>query len=142
MTVIDVHTHMLTLDWIELLRTRGGGQYKVKKTRAGQESIWKDGETLMEQSHWLPLRQRSWANGVISAAALIGIASTFHLFGGLIDSVGWQAAFVVSATVTALVAAVWTIYARNMPDEHRGVNQAERDLIEGNRSIDVGAPSS
>ena len=47
MTVVDVHTHMLTLDWIELLKTRGGGQYEVKKTRAGQESIWKDGAPFM-----------------------------------------------------------------------------------------------
>src|SRR5256714_9995651 len=47
MTVVDVHTHMLTLDWIELLKTRGGGQYEVKKTRAGQNSIWKDGAPFM-----------------------------------------------------------------------------------------------
>jgi ACS family D-galactonate transporter-like MFS transporter len=62
-------------------------------------------------SHWLPLRQRSWANGVVSAAALIGIASTFSVFGGLIDRLGWQAAFLLMGTATALVAAVWTVYA-------------------------------
>jgi aminocarboxymuconate-semialdehyde decarboxylase len=39
MTVIDVHTHMLTLDWIELLRQHGGGKYSVKDTRAGQNAI-------------------------------------------------------------------------------------------------------
>src|ERR1700754_4246558 len=43
MTVVDVHTHMLTLDWIDLLKTRGGGTYEVKDTKAGQNSIWKDG---------------------------------------------------------------------------------------------------
>jgi hypothetical protein len=46
MTVIDVHTHMLTLDWIELLK-RYGGVYDVKPTRAGQNSIWKDGAPFM-----------------------------------------------------------------------------------------------
>jgi hypothetical protein len=35
MTVIDVHTHMLTLDWIELLKQHGGA-YDVKPTKAGQ----------------------------------------------------------------------------------------------------------
>ena len=39
MTVIDVHTHMLTLEWIELLRQHGGGKYSVKNTRAGQNAI-------------------------------------------------------------------------------------------------------
>jgi len=46
MTVIDVHTHMLTLDWIELLK-RHGGAYEVKPTKAGQNSIWKDGAPFM-----------------------------------------------------------------------------------------------
>jgi len=39
MTVIDVHTHMLTLEWIELLRAHGGGKYSVKPTRAGQNAV-------------------------------------------------------------------------------------------------------
>jgi aminocarboxymuconate-semialdehyde decarboxylase len=39
MPVIDIHTHMLTLDWIELLRAHGGGKYGVKKTPAGQEAV-------------------------------------------------------------------------------------------------------
>ncbi len=39
MTVIDVHTHMLTLEWIELLRQHGGSKYSVKNTRAGQNAI-------------------------------------------------------------------------------------------------------
>jgi MFS family permease len=85
--------------------------------------------------YWLPLRQRSWANGLVSAAALVGIASTFVVFGGLIDAFGWQAAFLVSAAVTALVAVVWAVYARNVPEEHGGVNEAERHLIEGDESI-------
>ena len=46
MTVIDVHTHMLTLEWIELLRA-SGSRYEVKKTKAGQESIWMDGAPFM-----------------------------------------------------------------------------------------------
>lgn len=39
MPVIDIHTHMLTLEWIELLRTHGGGKYSVKKTNANQDAV-------------------------------------------------------------------------------------------------------
>lgn len=39
MTVVDVHTHMLTLEFLDLLRRHGGAKYDVKKTRAGQESV-------------------------------------------------------------------------------------------------------
>ena len=47
MTVVDVHTHMLTLEWIALLRQKGGERYEVKKTKAGQDTIWMDGAPFM-----------------------------------------------------------------------------------------------
>jgi len=48
MTVIDIHTHMLTLDWIELLRRHGGDMYEVKKTRVGgQEAVHVYGAPFM-----------------------------------------------------------------------------------------------
>jgi aminocarboxymuconate-semialdehyde decarboxylase len=39
MTVIDVHTHMMPLAYIEALREHGGEKYTVKKTPAGQDTI-------------------------------------------------------------------------------------------------------
>ena len=47
MTVVDVHTHMLTLDWIDLLQRARRPRYEVKQTKAGQNSIWKDGAPFM-----------------------------------------------------------------------------------------------
>ncbi len=47
MTVIDVHTHMLTLDFLDLLRKASGGKYEIKKTKAGQDTIWHDGAPFM-----------------------------------------------------------------------------------------------
>jgi aminocarboxymuconate-semialdehyde decarboxylase len=38
MTVIDIHTHMLTLEFLDLLR-RHGDKYTLKKTKAGQETV-------------------------------------------------------------------------------------------------------
>jgi len=47
MTVIDVHTHMLTLDFLDLLRRGSSGKYEIKKTKAGQDTIWHDGVPFM-----------------------------------------------------------------------------------------------
>ncbi len=47
MSVIDVHTHMLTLDYLELLRAHGGDRYALKKTKAGQDAIHLDGAPFM-----------------------------------------------------------------------------------------------
>jgi MFS family permease len=40
-------------------------------------------------SYWIPVRGRAWANGLITGAALLGIASTYTVFGRLMDEVGW-----------------------------------------------------
>ena len=40
MPVVDVHTHMLPLDYLELLKQYGGEKYTVKKTPAGELTIY------------------------------------------------------------------------------------------------------
>jgi len=47
MPVIDVHTHMISQEWLDLLRKHGGPKYSVKPTRAGQESIFMHGAPFM-----------------------------------------------------------------------------------------------
>ena len=47
MAVIDVHTHMLTEDYLALLAAHGGPTYDRKPTRAGQDSIWMHGAPFM-----------------------------------------------------------------------------------------------
>ena len=47
MAVIDVHTHMLTREYLNFLTTHGGPKYECKPTAAGQESIWMSGAPFM-----------------------------------------------------------------------------------------------
>jgi len=61
---------------------------------------------------WVPERRRSLANGLVTGAALLGIACTPLLFGALIDRINWPAAFVVTGSVTALIAVVWFMATR------------------------------
>src|SRR5439155_19637591 len=76
-------------------------------------------------SHWIPGSQRAWANGLVQAAAAVGIASTFPLFGALVDAFDWPIAFVIASGGTALCALAWIVYATNYPAEHSLVNEAE-----------------
>jgi sugar phosphate permease len=80
-------------------------------------------------ANWLPFHQRAWANGLVMGAALLGISSTFVVFGSLIDWLGWQAAFLVSGSVTVSLALAWTVYATNHPAQHSHVNLEERKII-------------
>lgn len=47
MTVIDVHTHMLSPKWLDLLQRHGAPKYAVKPTAAGQQSIFMHGAPFM-----------------------------------------------------------------------------------------------
>ncbi len=47
MTVIDVHTHMLNREWLELLRTRGAPHYSVGKTPDGRDNVRFDGAQFL-----------------------------------------------------------------------------------------------
>jgi ACS family glucarate transporter-like MFS transporter len=88
-------------------------------------------------SQWIPLHQRAWANGLVNSAALVGVASTYVLFGKLIDWFDWPNAFLVTGLLTALLAGIWTIYAQDNPSQHASVNPAERRLVpDGEKEID------
>ena len=52
---------------------------------------------------WTPLSGRSLVNGLVTGAALLGIASTYRIFGALVARIDWTNAFVVTGAVTALL---------------------------------------
>jgi MFS family permease len=90
---------------------------------------------------WFPFPHRARANGLVLGAALVGIASTFVGFGTLIDLFGWETAFVITGSVTALLALAWTAYARSHPTQHPSVNQAELRLIFSGKTEPPAAPA-
>jgi aminocarboxymuconate-semialdehyde decarboxylase len=47
MTVIDVHTHMLTNEWVSLLESHGGPRYTLKPVLGGLRAIHLDGSPFM-----------------------------------------------------------------------------------------------
>ncbi len=66
-------------------------------------------------SHWVPPAQRAWANGLVTGAALLGVAFTYPLFGKLMDLVDWPAAFMISGTATILLGLIWSFSATDKP---------------------------
>ncbi|MSU34891.1 MAG: MFS transporter [Pedosphaera sp.] len=93
-------------------------------------------------ANWFPFAQRSWANGIVTAAAIVGVAVSYPGFGALIRVVDWPAAFLVCAGITAMLTVVWTYHATDWPGQHRGVNQAEKELIGAGGIPDASASGS
>jgi MFS family permease len=78
----------------------------------------------------MPFRQRALTNGLVSCAAVLGNASTYPVFGFLIDHFGWPTAFGITGLTTVGLALLWIAYATDYPKQHAAVNDEERLLIE------------
>jgi sugar phosphate permease len=96
---------------------------------AGASSITLHPGAARAVSLWFPLSARSFANGLVTAGALIGIAVTYPAFGWLIDKLDWPLAFVVSGAALVIAGFVWGVLAADDPAGHPSSNQAERDLV-------------
>jgi len=80
-------------------------------------------------SSWTPAKQVSWANGLVTFAAVLGMASTWPLFGSLMDWLGWPGAFLVVAGALFALTALWGIVGRDRVEQHPSANEAERMLV-------------
>lgn len=81
-------------------------------------------------SRWMLPSERGWAQGVTHAGARLGGAVTPVFVALLIVDFGWRMPFFLFALIGLAWAALWFWYYRDTPREHRGVNPAERDMIE------------
>ncbi len=70
-------------------------------------------------ANWIPTSQRGTANGLAVSAAALGIASTYYVFGALIDWVDWPAAFLITGGVTACLGILWVALAGDSPTARR-----------------------
>lgn len=68
-------------------------------------------------SLWIPPNGRAWGNGMVTGAALLGVASAYSLFGFLMDTISWPGAFLATAIATAVLTAAWLLTTTDHPLE-------------------------
>lgn len=111
--------------WLPLLAIRGiAGATSVPLHPAAARSV----------SLWIPLANRSTANGLVTAGALVGIAVTYPGFGLLMDWLDWPLAFIVSGGALMLFALVWFRLAADDASGHRWVKGAAGNLAEASEN--------
>src|SRR6478672_3490576 len=83
-------------------------------------------------SRWMRPTERGFAQGITHAGSRLGGAITPPIVAlGIVPFFGWRAAFYAFGVVGVVWSAVWFYYYRDTPEEHAGVNEAERELIAG-----------
>src|SRR5262245_21049941 len=96
---------------------------------AGASSITLHPGAARAVSLWFPLSGRSFANGLVTAGALVGIAICYPGFGWLMDQLDWPLAFVAAGAALFVVGLVWAVLASDDPAGHRWSNEAEQRLV-------------
>jgi len=80
-------------------------------------------------SRWMMPAERGFAQGITHAGSRLGAAVTPPLVVLMIANYGWRMPFYVFGVVGLIWAAFWFTYYRDTPEDHAGVNEAERKLI-------------
>ena len=88
-------------------------------------------------SIWLPRKERVRAQSLMWAFTRWGGAVTPPLVLGAISLVGWRWGFVLFAALGVVWCAVFAVWFRDRPSEHKSVNAAELELIETTRGVIV-----
>jgi ACS family glucarate transporter-like MFS transporter len=83
---------------------------------------------------WLPAGERGLAQGINFSGSRLGAAFALPAVAWLVVVAGWRQAFVILGALGIVWAAAWYAWFRNTPDEHGGVSDAERRLIQQGRS--------
>jgi len=85
--------------------------------------------------------ERGFAQGITHAGSRLGGAITPPIVAlAIVPFFGWRAAFYAFGVLGVVWAAVWFYYYRDTPEEHTGVNEAERELIAGGIKRKVSGP--
>lgn len=85
--------------------------------------------TARAYARWIPARERGRAFGLAIMTGAFTGAATQPLVVALVSHIGWRTTFAVFGSVGVLWAVIWWAYFRDDPRSHRGVNEAELELI-------------
>ena len=91
-------------------------------------------------ARWMRPTERGFAQGVTHAGSRLGAALTPVPVVFITARYGWRYAFVAFGVLGLIWAAVWFYYYRDTPEEHTGVNEAERELISAGRKPKASGP--
>jgi ACS family glucarate transporter-like MFS transporter len=94
---------------------------------AGEATMYPATSQFVER--WFPMRERGRANGIIFGGVGVGSGLTPPLVAAIILHYGWRASFWFSAIAGVVAGTAWYLMARDTPEQHPLVRDAELALI-------------
>ncbi|GEP10868.1 MFS transporter [Methylobacterium gnaphalii] len=84
--------------------------------------------------NWTAPGKRGFAQGITHAFARLGNAVAPPIVAFLIYHVGWRYCFVILGLVSFIWVAIWYIYFRDNPSDHKSITQDELDVLPAPRA--------
>ncbi|MFT5140715.1 MAG: ACS family glucarate transporter-like MFS transporter [Lysobacterales bacterium] len=82
---------------------------------------------------WFPPGAQALPCGLSSTGLTLGIVVSAPILPWMIIHYGWRLSFLVMAPLGLLFSALWWWYSKDNPAEHPAINEAELEVIKGNR---------
>ena len=93
-------------------------------------------------STWFAKDEKGRASSALLAGSYFGPVLAPVVTIAIVNAFNWQAVFYIFGAVGIVIAALWAIIAKDLPEQHRMVNEAEkqyimqhRDLVETTKSV-------
>ena len=103
-----------------------GARFSLGLSEAGAFPVASRGMQL-----WFPRVERGRIQGTTHFFSRFAVAVTPFIAGSILLAFGWRAIFYIFGSLGILWAIGFSIFYRNLPEEHKGVNRAELARIRG-----------
>jgi D-galactonate transporter len=80
---------------------------------------------------WYPRHERGFVQGITHSASRLGAAIAPPVVVLIMTTLGWRSVFIICGLVGVLWSVLWYFAYRNLPEEHKLVNEAELKYIRG-----------
>jgi sugar phosphate permease len=103
-----------------------GARFLLGLSEAGAFPVASRGMQL-----WFPRVERGRIQGTTHFFSRFAVAVTPFIAGSILIAFGWRAIFYIFGSLGILWAIGFTVFYRNLPEDHKGVNRAELAQIRG-----------
>lgn len=86
-------------------------------------------------TYWFAKSEKGRASSALLAGSYFGPVIAPFVTIAIYQAFGWEAVFFIFGAVGIVIAAIWAIIAKDLPEHHKMVNEAEKAYIMENRDV-------
>ncbi len=86
-------------------------------------------------TYWFAKSEKGRASSALLAGSYFGPVIAPFVTIAIYQAFGWEAVFFIFGAIGVIIAAIWAIIAKDLPEHHKMVNEAEKAYIMENRDV-------